>query len=134
MPKLSKKTLDKRFQCYYCEETFRTRQGLSGHIQFKHQAIKYEDQAIEYEYQAANKKEVKVPEIDMRFLLSKSKHLLTWQATNGLPLQTNKTISNLLTNWFQVRNLFKAHDLKLTEQDLKTYVLAGLGSIFSKVD
>ena len=36
MPKLSKQTLEKRFSCSHCGQTFRTRQGLSGHIQFKH--------------------------------------------------------------------------------------------------
>ena len=36
MPKLSKKTLDKMFQCPHCGHMFRTRQGLSGHIRFKH--------------------------------------------------------------------------------------------------
>jgi predicted amidophosphoribosyltransferase len=36
MPKLSKQTLEKRFLCPHCARTFRTRQGLSGHIQYKH--------------------------------------------------------------------------------------------------
>ncbi|MDP2719281.1 MAG: hypothetical protein Q8P44_05575, partial [Dehalococcoidia bacterium] len=36
MPKLSQATLEKRFQCGYCAKTLRSRQGLSGHIQFKH--------------------------------------------------------------------------------------------------
>ena len=36
MPKLSQQTLEKRFPCPHCGKTFRTRQGLSGHIQFKH--------------------------------------------------------------------------------------------------
>jgi uncharacterized C2H2 Zn-finger protein len=36
MPKLTQQTLEKRFPCPHCGETFRTRQGLSGHIQFKH--------------------------------------------------------------------------------------------------
>lgn len=37
MPKLSARSLEKRFPCPHCNHTFRTRQGLSGHIQFKHQ-------------------------------------------------------------------------------------------------
>ena len=117
MPKLSEKSLKKRFQCDLCGETFRTRQGLSGHIQFKHHA--------------AYKKEVKAKEIDMKFVLSKSKYVLTWQATNQLPQQTNKAISSLLVNWHQVRSFFKMLDLELTEQDFKTYLLVGLGNIFS---
>ena len=117
MPKLSEKTLEKRFQCYYCEETFRTRQGLSGHIQFKHQA--------------AYKKKGKTKEIDLKFFLSRSKYVLTWQATNQLPQQTNEAISSLLVNWYEVLSFFKALDLELTKQDFKTYLLVGLGNIFS---
>ena len=117
MPKLSEKSLKKRFQCDFCGKTFRTRQGLSGHIQFKHQA--------------AYKKEVKAKEIDMEFVLSKSKYVLIWQATNQLPQQTNKAILRLLVNWHQVSSFFETLDLELTEQDFKTYLLVGLGNIFS---
>ena len=38
MPKLSQQTLEKRFKCPHCGESIRSRQGLSGHIQFKHPA------------------------------------------------------------------------------------------------
>lgn len=37
MPKLKEDSLKKRFTCQYCGKSFPTRQGLSGHIQFKHQ-------------------------------------------------------------------------------------------------
>jgi len=116
MPKLTEKTLKKRFECEYCGETFRTRQGLSGHIQFKHKA--------------AYKKEAKIKEIDVKFISSKSKYFLVWLATNGLPQETNQAITKLLFNWHQVRSFFKMHDLELTEQDFKTYILAGLGKLF----
>ena len=116
MPKLTEKTLEKRFKCEYCGETFRTRQGLSGHIQFKHKA--------------AYKKPGKNKEIEMRFILSKSKYVLVWQATNGLPQETNKAIAILLFDWQYVRGLFNALGLEPTEQDLKTYLLAGLGKLF----
>jgi septum formation topological specificity factor MinE len=36
MPKLSQDTLEKRFPCSTCGKSFRTRQGLSGHVQYKH--------------------------------------------------------------------------------------------------
>ena len=39
MPKLSQDSLKKRFSCQYCDKSFRTRQGLSGHIQFKHKLL-----------------------------------------------------------------------------------------------
>jgi len=116
MPKLTEKTLEKRFKCEYCGETFRTRQGLSGHIYFKHKA--------------AYKKTGKTKEIEMQFILSKLKYVLAWQAMNQLPEQTNKAMANLLFNWQHVRGLFSALDLEPTEQDLKTYLLVGLGKLF----
>lgn len=36
MPKLSADSLQKRFACSHCGRSFRGRQGLSGHIQWKH--------------------------------------------------------------------------------------------------
>jgi hypothetical protein len=36
MPVLSEDSLRKRFACGECGKTFRTRQGLSGHLRFKH--------------------------------------------------------------------------------------------------
>lgn len=117
MPKLTEKTLEKRFKCEYCGETFRTRQGLSGHIQFKHKA--------------AYKKEAKTQEIDVEFTLSKLKYVLVWQSINQLPQQTNKAITNLLSNWQHVYHFFAELGLKPTEQDLKTYLLAGLGKLLS---
>ncbi len=117
MPKLSEKTLEKRFRCDYCGGTFRTRQGLSGHIQYKHHA--YYEPLTE------------VKEIDARFILSKGKHFSSWRASNGLPKSTSDTIALLMVNWGKVKSLFNMLDIELTEQDFKTYLLAGLGKLFS---
>ncbi len=121
MPKLSKETLKKRFQCDYCEETFRTRQGLSGHIQFKHQTL--------YSPITKNTKTTNVN--DKYFILSKHKECNLWRQSNGLTKSTSDTILTLLVNWLEVRSFFKTLDVELTEQDFKTYLLAGLGKIFS---
>ena len=50
MPTLSQKTLDKMFECPYCEKLFRTRNGLSGHIQFKHAKNAYCSERKEADY------------------------------------------------------------------------------------
>ena len=121
MPKLSEKTLEKRFQCYYCEETFRTRQGLSGHIQFKHQTL--------YSPIAKNTKITKVNDND--FIMSKHTEVMLWKEINGLPYSTKNNIVKLFVNWGEVRGFFNTLDIGLTEQDFKTYLLAGLGKIFS---
>ncbi len=121
MPKLSKETLEKRFQCDYCGETFRTRQGLSGHIQFKHQTL----------YSPITKPTKNTNVNDNYFLLSKKTECNLWITSNGLTKSTSDTILTLLANWLTVRRFFKTLDVELTEQDFKTYLLAGLGKIFS---
>ena len=121
MPKLSEKTLEKRFQCSLCGETFRTRQGFSGHTQFKHQAY----------YKPTAKAPKITKEIDMGFISSKQEYILIWRASNGLSKSTNDTIVRLLVSWAIVRSFFSALDIELTDHDFKTYLLAGLGKLFS---
>lgn len=121
MPKLSEGTLEKRFKCDYCGETFRTRQGLSGHVQFKHQTL--------YKPIAKNTKITK--EIDIDFIMSKHTEIMLWKKTNGLTDSTSDTIVTLFVNWGNVRSFFITLGIELTEQDFKTYLLAGLGKIFS---
>ena len=121
MPKLSQKTLEKRFPCDYCGETFRTRQGLSGHIQFKHQAY----------YKPIVKPKQTTKEIDMAFISSKQENIIIWKATNGLTKSTNDNIARLLVNWAHVRSFFNMLDIELTEQDFKNYLLASLSRVFS---
>jgi hypothetical protein len=121
MPRLSEKTLEKRFQCDYCGETFRTRQGLSGHIQFKHQ---------DYFEPATNAKQ-STKASDSNFILSKNTAFKKWRASNGLSKSTNDRVASLFVNWVRIRTLFGQLGIELTEQDFKTYILAGLGRLFS---
>ena len=121
MPKLSENSLQKRFQCDYCGDTFRTRQGLSGHIQFKHHAV----------YGPGNK----TPEIAMgltQLLIEFSERDRSiWRGVSHLPQSTTEDILKLLDNWKQVLTLFYVLKIELTKEDFKTYLLAGLGKIFS---
>jgi hypothetical protein len=121
MPRLSEKTLEKRFQCQYCGETFRTRQGLSGHIRFKHQNY--------YEPYKETKQPANV--MEKGFILSKRKDFAYWRKTNGLRESTNESVANLFINWMWVVNLFQNLDIELTEKDFKTYLLAGLSKVLS---
>jgi hypothetical protein len=120
MPKLSEKTLEKRFQCDYCGQTFRTRQGLSGHIQFKHMGY--------FEPVTAAKQPAKVTE--PKFILSKHKAFHQWRITCGLPKSTVDKVASLAVNWNRVMDFFSELDIELTEQDLKTYFLAAFSRIF----
>jgi len=130
MPKLSAKALEKRFKCDYCGETVRTRQGLSGHIQFKHQAhYKPVTKTTAHKPAAKDTKINKV--IDTSFISSKQKYIILWRKINGLTKSTNDDIVKLFVMWGIVRSFFNTLDIELTEQDFKTYLLAGLGNIFS---
>ena len=121
MPRLSENTLEKRFRCDFCGGTFRTRQGLSGHIQFKHNAY--------YEPEDMSKQSAKV--IDMKFLLSNQRNFLKWRITNGLSKSTSDNIAVLFVNWGKVISLFDALGIDLTDDDFKTYILSGLDRILS---
>jgi len=121
VPKLSENSLKKRFQCDYCGETFRTRQGLSGHIQFKHQTL--------YIPIAKNTEITKVNDSD--FIMSKHTGIMLWKEINRLPNSTKDAIVKLFVNWGEVKGFFDTLDVELTEQDFKTYLLTGLGKVFS---
>jgi hypothetical protein len=127
MPKLSTKALEKRFKCDYCGETVRTRQGLSGHIQFKHQAP-YKPVAKTTAYKPATKD---TKAIDTSFILSKKIEIDLWRNVNGLSKSTSDDIVMLFVRWGIVRGFFNMLDIELTEQDFKTYLLAGMVKIFS---
>jgi len=144
MSKLSEKTLEKRFQCDYCGKTFRTRQGLSGHIQFKHQTLNKPESGYAplgfvtkdmLSKSVAKKKEIineKITKkIDSRFIMSKQKDILTWRAISGLSKSTDDAITRLLVSWGYIISFFNTLDIELTEHDFKTYLLAGLANIFS---
>ena len=120
MPKLSEKTLEKRFQCDYCGQTFRTRQGLSGHIQFKHN--KY------FKFSTKTKQATK--NLDMVFITSKLKNFTILKAFNDMTDSTNENIVRLLLSWGKVSIVFKMLNIDLTENDFKTYLLMGLSKLF----
>jgi uncharacterized C2H2 Zn-finger protein len=120
MPRLSEKTLEKRFQCSYCGKTFRYRQGLSGHIQFKHQGY----------FEPSDKAGQLSSVTEKGFILSKHKDFLKWRVSSGLSKSTTDNVATLLVNWERVRNLFNMLGIELTEEDFKTYLLTGLSKIF----
>jgi len=141
MSKLSEKTLEKRFQCDYCGKTFRTRQGLSGHIQFKHQTLNKPEYAplgfvtkAMLSKSAAKKtemtKEKITKKIDIDFISSKQTEIMLWRKTNGLTKSMNDDIVKLFVSWGFVSSFFHMIDIELTEQDFKTYLLAGMGKVF----
>jgi len=112
VPKLSDESLEKRFRCDYCGETFRTRQGLSGHIQFKHLDL----------YSVKKKTE----EVGKEFVSSKIILLSAWNAAFQLPKERFEVIDRWIKGWLYIHSICEALNIKLTKQDFKNYLLKGL--------
>lgn len=122
MPKLSEKTLERRFQCDYCGETLRTRQGLSGHIQFKHKGY----------FKPSTKSKQITKTVDMLYISSKLKNLKIIQAINGMTESTNNNIAKLLVSCLEVIKIFSILEIEFTENDFKIYFLMALNRLLAK--
>ena len=95
------------FTCQYCGKSVRTRQGLSGHIQFKHANGKTE------------------PYLDIKEVLLKANIMEAVEKEKGLSPGTNPAPS-LLNHWVATLNSLKMVDIKCTIQDFKNYMLVSL--------
>jgi len=107
MPKVNADALEKKFTCKYCGETIRSRQGLSGHIQFKH----------------SDKHVVKSADSD--FLLSKMTEFKAWKLKTDYH-SINQAAARLIGGWYHANSLCKIYNIELTKQDFKNYILTGL--------
>ena len=114
MPKLSKNSLEKRFACQHCGKSLRTRQGLSGHIQFKH---------------GDGQKSL---EVDGSTVPSKVKEIAMFGAAWKLPSSGVKARQIILANWLEVQALCKFLNIKLSPQDFKNYFIVRLAQIHDK--
>jgi hypothetical protein len=106
MPKLKDDSLKKRFTCQYCGKSFPTRQGLSGHIQFKHQ-----------------KKWVKEPDLPpIEEIARKLKQI----EIGGLSTAPFDDKVDVIKYWNEFKLMCEAFNIELNQQDLKHYVITSL--------
>jgi len=108
----SKDPLAKKFICKYCGKAFRTRQGISGHIQFRHGALQ------------------KPQQIDAQYLLSKALDIEIWETGCGLPESTMQATRTALRTWLHVKMFCDTIGIDLNKQDFKNYLMAGLASVY----
>jgi len=108
VPKLSKNSLEKRFACQHCGKSCRTRQGLSGHIQFKHGAGK------------------ESPQINHSYVLSKGKYWEKVGKAAGLPMSEIRAKQHIMVEWFDVQAFCNFFKIKLSNSDFKNYLIASL--------
>jgi len=113
VPKLSKQTLEKRFQCPKCGKSIRSRQGLSGHIQFKHSA-------------GAVKEEPDI--VDEAF---KIKHHEMFLKSIGYNEKEITELTQVRKDWVRAKVLIE--DTKLSKADYKAFQITAYAVIFSEM-
>lgn len=115
MPKLSTEALAKRFKCPYCEKTLRGRQGLSGHIQFKHGRGQQSS------------------EMDAAWLVRQIGRIeKVFGTTMAMPEADVRARMNILKVWPDVIGLANTIGITLNRQDFKNYFLTRLALIHYK--
>lgn len=108
MPKLSEHTLEKMFSCEHCGELFRTRQGLSGHIQWKHTVGK------------------KPKYIDFDYLKSWAKHFKLIRVAAGLDASEVVHHIRIALSWPGVVSVLDSLKIQANDQDFKHYLISSL--------
>jgi len=108
MPKLTKDSLVKRFSCPHCGKSIRTRQGLSGHIQFKHA------------------KGLGSPDIGVDYIVEKGNSYETVGKLAGVSLSEIHAKQNILVKWLDVKHFNDFLGMKVNSKDFKDYVIARL--------
>lgn len=115
MPKLSQQTLEKRFQCQHCGETVRTRQGLSGHIQFKHSSEAKQKQKSFYKTILVVAEQRGLEEQDKRSNKQKEEDL--------------SDVTRICIDWTLVKNTVECSGVKFNDNDFKNYLIVSLAQM-----
>ncbi len=108
----TKDPLNKKFQCKHCDKLFRTRQGLSGHIQFKHGTKQ------------------NVLSIAAKDILDIKISLKTIEKIMNLPKPTTQMINAILDNWLNVVYICASAGIDLNKQDFKNYFVARIADMY----
>ena len=110
MPKLSKNSLEKMFTCQYCGKPVRTRQGLSGHIQWKHKVQQPLSMA------------------DLSGVIRRAKHLEARWNSEGL--SHSRELARIVARWADVIGTCDDLNIRTNNQDFKDYFIASLARMY----
>ena len=110
MPKLTQDELYKRFHCPHCDKTLRTRQGLSGHIQWKH---------------GTGKKSTK---IDIDWISKQIDRMKkTWVEAMEWSPAAVQAREDILLRWIlDVEAMCHVAEIKPNHEDFKNYIITSL--------
>jgi len=109
----TKDPLNKKFPCKQCGKLFRTRQGLSGHIQFKH-GTKQNTLAVDV-------KDI----MELKLILKAIEGIL-----GCLSKSKTQMIEAILDNWINVISICGPLGIDLNKQDFKKYFVARIVDIY----
>jgi len=114
MPKLSQQTLEKRFQCPHCSVTLRTRQGLSGHIQFIHPkgTTNTESKSLI---------DSRTQEVLLQRLASESR---------GITEANFREMAEIRADWHFIKASMASENIKLNDTDYKTYLFVAAALMY----
>jgi hypothetical protein len=116
MPKLSESTLAKRFACSECGKSFRTRQGLSGHIRFKHKISK------------------PLPGASIADLIQEAKKIKKLMLLAGYSEEESQAFAEILPRWNSMKGKAKLYKIDISNQDFKAYILSSISRWFEFQD
>jgi hypothetical protein len=115
MPKLSNKTLDKMFICPNCGKPLRTRQGLSGHIQFKHKSeLPAEEESFVEKYLG---------------LRDKSLKFKSHASVAGFNEEEISKMLSIFLSWERIKTFFKLEQINISSLDFKNYLIMSLAEM-----
>jgi hypothetical protein len=114
MAEFEHSALKKPFTCNECGKSFRTRQGLSGHIQFAHGAS------------------AKPPNIDVTYLTEAGLLYKTSAIGTGLSDAQVSARLRILLEWLEVETFCYVLKLKLNRADFKNFILTRLRDELAK--
>ena len=99
--------LAKKFKCPQCGKWFRTLQGLSGHVRFKHGEYDKKESVVD-----------RLIEIE-----EKKVRLAAWGQGLGLSTATIEARQQILTDWARLLEYCRTFGVNLSDEDFKSYVI-----------
>ena len=126
MPKLNQRSLEKRHTCPYCGISLRTRQGMSGHIQFLHQISPIGNQSPQGVVQPAPQPAGGNSYSD-EMLLLKMRMTLWQERENDYPSRDIKQGNDIFHRWFVLKSYFSIIGIKLNDDDFKNFFIQNFG-------
>ena len=118
MPKLTQASLEKRFTCVVCGKSVRSRQGLSGHIQFKHNATMSPPKTAPS----------RPSSVDGAFILKNVGDWELLERSASVPEAEIQLFKNVLGRWLMLKLSLESFGLETDQHDFKAFVVSSFAA------